>query len=70
MAEKLEPRPAATLLLLRDGNLGPEAFLLQRTPNAAFLAGAHVFPGGALEDSSGVRLNTQWIFIGRLGLVF
>jgi glyoxylase-like metal-dependent hydrolase (beta-lactamase superfamily II)/8-oxo-dGTP pyrophosphatase MutT (NUDIX family) len=51
MAEKLEPRPAATLLLLRDGNLGPEAFLLQRTPNAAFLAGAHVFPGGALDKA-------------------
>ena len=51
MAEKLEPRPAATLLLLRDGSLGPEAFLLQRTQNAAFLAGAHVFPGGALDKA-------------------
>jgi len=49
MAEKPAPRPAATLLLLRDGSLGPEAFLLQRTQNAAFLAGAHVFPGGALD---------------------
>ena len=51
MADKLEPRPAATLLLLRDGSLGPEAFLLQRTQNAAFLAGAHVFPGGALDKA-------------------
>jgi glyoxylase-like metal-dependent hydrolase (beta-lactamase superfamily II)/8-oxo-dGTP pyrophosphatase MutT (NUDIX family) len=51
MAEKLVPRPAATVLLLRDGSLGPEAFLLQRTPNAAFLAGAHVFPGGALDKA-------------------
>jgi len=49
MAEKLVPRPAATLLLLRDGSLGPEAFLLQRTRDAAFLGGAHVFPGGALD---------------------
>src|SRR3990170_5103646 len=49
MADKLVPRPAATLLLLRDGSLGPEAFLLQRTHSAAFLAGAHVFPGGALD---------------------
>jgi len=48
-ADKLPPRPAATLLLLRDGSLGPEAFLLQRTRSAAFLAGAHVFPGGALD---------------------
>jgi glyoxylase-like metal-dependent hydrolase (beta-lactamase superfamily II)/8-oxo-dGTP pyrophosphatase MutT (NUDIX family) len=51
MAEKHEPRPAATLLLLRDGSLGPEAFLLQRTQSAAFLAGAHVFPGGALDKA-------------------
>jgi glyoxylase-like metal-dependent hydrolase (beta-lactamase superfamily II)/8-oxo-dGTP pyrophosphatase MutT (NUDIX family) len=50
-ADKLVPRPAATLLLLRDGSLGPEAFLLQRTQNAAFLAGAHVFPGGALDKA-------------------
>ncbi len=49
--DKLQPRPAATLLLLRDGSLGPEAFLLQRTRSAAFLAGAHVFPGGALDKA-------------------
>ena len=51
MADKLVPRPAATVLLLRDGGLGPEAFLLQRTKSAAFLAGAHVFPGGALDKA-------------------
>ncbi len=51
MADKLVPRPAATVLLLRDGSLGPEAFLLQRTKSAAFLAGAHVFPGGALDKA-------------------
>lgn len=47
----LPPRPAATLLLLRNGGLGPETFLLQRTTSAAFLAGAHVFPGGALDQA-------------------
>jgi glyoxylase-like metal-dependent hydrolase (beta-lactamase superfamily II)/8-oxo-dGTP pyrophosphatase MutT (NUDIX family) len=51
MADKLAARPAATVLLLRDGSLGPEAFLLQRTRSAAFLAGAHVFPGGALDKA-------------------
>jgi len=50
-ADRLVPRPAATLLLLRDGSRGPEAFLLQRTKSAAFLAGAHVFPGGALDKA-------------------
>ncbi len=29
-----------------------------------------LFPGGALEDASGARLNTQWVVIGRLGLQF
>lgn len=32
--------------------------------------GGVLFPGGALEDASGTRLNTQWIVIGRLGLLF
>ncbi len=51
MTDKLAARPAATVLLLRDGSLGPEAFLLQRTRSAAFLAGAYVFPGGALDKA-------------------
>jgi hypothetical protein len=29
-----------------------------------------LFPGGALEDANGVRLSTQWIAVGRLGLLF
>ena len=40
------PRPAATLILLRDGM---EVLMLQRTQNAAFLGGAYVFPGGSLD---------------------
>ena len=46
-----EPRPAATIILLRDAPGGPEAFMLQRTRKAAFLPGAYVFPGGALDAS-------------------
>jgi glyoxylase-like metal-dependent hydrolase (beta-lactamase superfamily II)/8-oxo-dGTP pyrophosphatase MutT (NUDIX family) len=50
MAEKkLAPRPAATLLLLREAGGAPEVFMLQRTSKAAFLPGAFVFPGGALD---------------------
>src|SRR5688572_1353996 len=47
----LKPRPAATLILLREGL---EVLMLQRTHSAAFLGGAYVFPGGSLdrEDSS------------------
>ena len=49
MSAKSEPRPAATIILLRDTMSGPEAFMLQRTRRAAFLPGAYVFPGGALD---------------------
>jgi glyoxylase-like metal-dependent hydrolase (beta-lactamase superfamily II)/8-oxo-dGTP pyrophosphatase MutT (NUDIX family) len=48
---KLVPRPAATLILLRDGASGPEALMLQRTQSAVFLGGAYVFPGGSLDES-------------------
>jgi len=44
-------RPAATLILLRDTAGGPELFMQRRAPGQAFLAGAYVFPGGALESS-------------------
>ncbi|NWN81902.1 MAG: MBL fold metallo-hydrolase [Halomonas sp.] len=42
-------RPAATLALVRDGETGLEVLLLQRTWQAAFLPGYHVFPGGAVD---------------------
>ena len=42
-------RPAATLILLRDTAEGPELFMQRRAPGAAFLGGAYVFPGGALD---------------------
>ncbi len=54
--QKLTPRPAATILLLRESAAGPEVFMLQRTNKAAFLPGAFVFPGGALDpDDSSAR---------------
>jgi len=43
------PRAAATLVLLRPGSDGPEALMIQRVQSAAFLGGAYVFPGGALD---------------------
>jgi len=45
----LLPRPAATLILLRDGAAAPEVLMLQRARSAVFLGGAHVFPGGAID---------------------
>lgn len=45
------PRPAATLLLLRDGAQGIEVLMTKRSPTASFLPGAFVFPGGGLEPA-------------------
>ena len=42
-------RPAATLLLLRDSAGGPEVLMTRRSRDARFGAGAHVFPGGAID---------------------
>jgi 8-oxo-dGTP pyrophosphatase MutT (NUDIX family) len=42
-------RDAATVVLLRDSDRGPEAFLLRRVRGMAFAAGMTVFPGGAVD---------------------
>jgi 8-oxo-dGTP pyrophosphatase MutT (NUDIX family) len=43
-------RPAATVMLVRDGTEGLEVFMVQRSPQSEFVAGAFVFPGGAVDD--------------------
>ena len=43
------PRPAATLILVRDASSGMEVFMIRRTQSAAFMGGAHVFPGGGVD---------------------
>ncbi|MFL1461981.1 NUDIX hydrolase [Roseococcus sp. DSY-14] len=48
------PRPAATLMLLRDGPAGLEVLLVARTREVDFAAGALVFPGGRVEEADGV----------------
>jgi len=45
------PRPAATIVLLRDGAAGPETLLLRRSRTAGFVPGAYVFPGGRVDDA-------------------
>lgn len=44
-----QPRPAATVLLLRDTDQGPEVLMTRRSLTASFAPGAYVFPGGALD---------------------
>jgi glyoxylase-like metal-dependent hydrolase (beta-lactamase superfamily II)/8-oxo-dGTP pyrophosphatase MutT (NUDIX family) len=47
--EPATPRPAATVLLLRDGAAGVEVLMTRRSPTASFAPGAYVFPGGAID---------------------
>jgi 8-oxo-dGTP pyrophosphatase MutT (NUDIX family) len=46
----VEPRQAASLILLRDSAGGAEVLLVQRNPEQRFMGGAWVFPGGAVHD--------------------
>ena len=50
-AASVPVRPAATVMLLRDGADGLEVFMLQRTLTAAFARGQYVFPGGKVDDA-------------------
>jgi 8-oxo-dGTP pyrophosphatase MutT (NUDIX family) len=45
----VEPRQAASLILLRDSTDGAEVLLVQRNPEQRFMGGAWVFPGGAVH---------------------
>jgi len=51
--EPAPSRPAATILLLRDGEAGLEVLMTRRSDTASFAPGAYVFPGGTLDDSDG-----------------
>jgi 8-oxo-dGTP pyrophosphatase MutT (NUDIX family) len=51
-AEPAEARHAATVVIVRPHTIRPsgcEVLLLKRTSKASFVAGAHVFPGGAVD---------------------
>lgn len=47
------PRPAATVMLLRGGTERLEVLLVRRNPQARFMAGAWVFPGGSVDTADG-----------------
>jgi 8-oxo-dGTP pyrophosphatase MutT (NUDIX family) len=48
-ATPAEPRDAATVVLLRSGETGPETYLLRRQTSMAFAGGMCVFPGGGVD---------------------
>ncbi|MEE2636433.1 MAG: NUDIX domain-containing protein [Acidobacteriota bacterium] len=43
------PRPAASVVLLRDTDTGPEVLYLRRSPELRFMGGYWVFPGGRID---------------------
>jgi len=49
--EPVTPRPAATVLLLRDAAQGIEVLMTRRSPTASFAPGAYVFPGGTIDTA-------------------
>ena len=49
--QPVTPRPAATLILVRDASHGLEVLLAKRTHLADFAGGAYVFPGGAVDSA-------------------
>lgn len=57
------PRPASTVVLLRDTDQGVSTYLMRRTSTMAFAAGMHVFPGGRIDD---VDLQADIDFVGDL----
>jgi 8-oxo-dGTP pyrophosphatase MutT (NUDIX family) len=53
------PRPASTVVVLRDAANGPEVFMVRRHESTAFMGGAHVFPGGRV-DAADADADPSW----------
>jgi 8-oxo-dGTP pyrophosphatase MutT (NUDIX family) len=51
--EVTAPRQAATVIVLRGGAETLEVLLVRRNPEARFMGGAWVFPGGAVDAGEG-----------------
>jgi len=53
MSQAPAPVPAATILMLRDGDRGLETFMVVRHRQIDFASGALVFPGGRIDAQDG-----------------
>jgi 8-oxo-dGTP pyrophosphatase MutT (NUDIX family) len=49
------PRQAASVIVLRGGGESLEVLLVRRTPQARFMGGVWVFPGGAVDEGEDER---------------
>jgi 8-oxo-dGTP pyrophosphatase MutT (NUDIX family) len=50
----IAPKPAATVVVVRDQPDGFEVLLVRRNDKVAFMAGAHVFPGGRVDAGDAI----------------
>ncbi|MHC5903544.1 NUDIX hydrolase [Streptomyces sp. S6] len=55
----VEPRRAATVMLLKDTGAGPVVHLLRRRTTMAFAAGAYAYPGGGVDPRDDDR-TVRW----------
>jgi len=60
-ATPVVPRPAATVMLVRDSRSGIEVFLMERSAHGMF-GGLHVFPGGKVDDADHAK---RWVALSR-----
>ncbi len=58
------PRPAATVLMVRDGKTGLEVFMVVRHHKIDFAAGAMVFPGGSVEPDDWAIASSEATRLG------
>ena len=70
MAEIVKPRPASTILLLRDGESRGEieVFMMVRHYEIDFNSGALVFPGGSVDKGDKEIIATPELYSGGEGL--
>src|SRR3954467_5487150 len=52
------PRVAASVIVMRDADAGPQVLLVQRNPAARFMGGAWAFPGRAGHEDDGGAAGT------------
>ena len=68
-AEAVVPRPASTILLLRDGpNREIEVFMMVRHYEIDFNSGALVFPGGSVDKGDQEIIQNPELYSGGEGL--
>src|SRR5260370_32293141 len=67
--EAVAPRPASTILLLRDSAAGEiEVFMMVRHYEIDFNSGALVFPGGSVDKGDNESIARPELYTGREGL--